>query len=96
MEVIVQERALYSHFKSTEAEPKRYITLYKEQDADGYTYIHYVSEGDWDTIHIREETEFLESVNHNGISMGRFILVQAAIITVEEVNNIRQQHAEDS
>jgi hypothetical protein len=92
----VLERALYRHFKSTETEPKLYITLYKEIADDGYTYIHYVSEDNWDTIHVREEQEFLETVTRNNRTIGRFVLIQAAVITLEEVEYIRQRYAEDN
>lgn len=92
-EVLV--RALYRHFKSTETEPKQYITLYKELAVDGYTYVHYVSEDNWDTIHIREEREFLEIVTRNNRTIGRFVLIQSAVITLEEVEYIRQRYAEN-
>jgi hypothetical protein len=92
----VLERALYRHYESKPEDPKHYITLYKELDTDGYIYVNYVSFHDWDTIHTREEQEFLEIVHHGGMSTARFTLLLTGVITVEEVNMISQRYAENS
>lgn len=94
---VVQERALYRHFKSTREEPKLYVTLKREITDDGRVYIWYMPMYKFGTVvEPREEQEFLEVVHRGGKAIGRFILVLEAVISVQEAEDILKNYAENN
>lgn len=93
----VLERALYRHFKSTREEPKLYVTLKREVADDGRIYIWYMPMYEFGTIvEPREEQEFLELVHRDGKTIGRFVLVLEAVISVQDAEDILNNYAENN